>query len=378
MKKESCFNTKRWFKGDQVFLFYFFILVIFGLFVLTSASFFVACSRFNDCYFYLKHQLVAGFLPGLFLFSFFSFFDYHRFKKISLPLLLLSVVFLIFLYIPGWGVSHGFSVQWLNLGFLSFQPSELVKLFLIIYFSCWLAKKDKDIKSFSKVFAPLIIFLGIIEILIVKQPDFGAAIIVFILFLALYFIAGGSWLYLISLLFGGFVVSSLLIFFSPYHLARIKTFLYPGLDPAAAGYQINQALLAIGSGGIFGRGLGRSIQKFAYLPEMIGDSIFAILAEDLGFIVTVLIIALYVCLFLRIFKIAKNSPDKFGYLLAFGIGFWFILQVLINIAAMLNIIPLTGITLPFLSYGGTSFCVFSVAFGIVYNISCQASPNKAI
>jgi len=361
--------------GDRVFSFWFIILIGLGLIVLFSVSFFKAGQKFNDYYFYLKHQLISGFLPGLLLFFLFSYLDYHHLKKIALPFLILSVIFLALLFIPGLGIAHGASVQWLNFGFVSFQPSELAKLSLIIYLSFWLARNKKEVKSFSKVFLPLVVILAIFSYLIAKQPDFGAIAIIFTLFLILYFTAGGSLLYSTSLLLVGVIVAIVLISFSPYHLARLTTFFHPSLDPGAAGYQINQSLLAIGSGGLFGRGLGLSVQKFAYLPEILSDSIFAILAEEFGFILTVLVIGLYVYLFYRIFKIASQSYDESGQLLSIGVGCWFIGQALINIGAMLGLVPLTGVTLPFLSYGGTSFCVFSIAFGIVYNISKQESKK---
>ena len=363
-------------KGDQIFLFCFFLLIIIGLIVLTSVSFGQACQRFNDCYFYLKHQLLKGFLPGVLLFLFFSILNYHHLKKISLLILFLSIIFLVFLFIPGFGILSGSSVQWLDLKLISFQPSEIIKLSLIIYLAAWLAQKEKvSAQGGSAVggknFLFLLIFLGLIEFLILKQPDYGAATIVFIFSLILFFVAEVPIVHFIILLFGGLFSFFLLIFFSPYHLSRITTFLNSSLETKGAGYQINQALLAIGAGGLFGRGLGQSIQKFFYLPEVISDSIFAIMSEELGFILTVLILGLYLYLFYRIFKVATETPDKFGQLLAIGIGSWFIAQSLINIAGMLNLLPLAGVTLPFISSGGTSFCVFSAAFGIVYNISKQ-------
>jgi len=322
--------------GDRVFLFWFIILIGLGLIVLFSVSFFKAGQKFNDYYFYLKHQLISGFLPGLLLFFLFSCLDYHYLRKVALLFLILSIIFLALLFVPGPGVACGKSVRWFNLGFISFQPSEFAKLSLIIYLSFWLARNKKEIKSFSKVFLPLVVILAVFSYLIVKQPDFGTAAIIFALFLILYFAAGGSLLYSTSLLLVGAMIAIVLIFSSPYHLARLTTFFHPSLDPKATGYQINQALLAIGSGGLFGRGLGLSVQKFAYLPEILSDSIFAILAEEFGFIFTVLVIGLYVYLLYRIFKIANQSPDESGQLLSIGIGCWFIGQALINIGTMLG------------------------------------------
>jgi len=354
-------------KGDHTFLFCFFVLLGIGLIILTSASFAIACQKFNDCYFYLKHQLLVGYLPGLLFFFFFSSFNYQLLRKFALPFLVLSIAFLSILFIPGLGISHGAAVQWINLKFISFQPSEIVKLGLIIYLSAWFAGNEKEV--FKKNFFPFIILFLIIEVLIIRQPDYGTAAIILILSLIIYFVAGAPTPRFIAFLLLGIISFVILTFFSPYHLSRITTFFNPTAKPLEAGYQVNQSLLAIGAGGSFGRVLGHSIQKYFYLPEVIGDSIFAVMAEELGFVLTLLVIGLYVYIFLRIFDIALKSKDKFGKLLSFGIGSWFMVQFLINVSGMLNLLPLTGTTLPFLSYGGTSFCTFAAAFGIVYNVS---------
>ena len=354
-------------KGDSRFFFCFLLFLALGVIVLLSASFAIACERFNDCYFYFKHQLKTAYLPGVFLFLFFSFFDYRFLKKLAFPLLLISIVFLILLFIPQLGRAYTSSVQWLNLGFISFQPSELVKFTLLIYFAALFSKGD--FKKNKSSFLIFLLILGIVEFLIIRQPDYGAAILIFLLSLIILFLADVPLSRFFLFLIIGLVSFSLLVFLSPYHLSRISTFISWEGSSLTTGYHLNQAILAIGAGGLFGRGLGYSVQKYFYLPEVISDSIFAVLAEEFGFIFTLGVLAFYVFVFLRILRISGESKDKFGKLLGLSIGFLFILQFLVNVAGMLNLLPLTGLTLPFLSYGGTSFCIFAAVFGIVYNLS---------
>ena len=345
-------------------------LSILGLIVLTSASYFTGCEKFKDCYFFLKHQLLFGLLPGLAVFLFFFFFNHQHLKKIALPLLIFSLILSVAVFIPGIGLARGEARRWINIAGFVFQPSELLKFSFLIYLAAWLTKNQQTIKSKS-TFISFIILLGIAAGLVVLQPDFGTSVVIIAVGLVVYFLAGAPLTHL-AILSGGIVAAlSLLIKIAPYRLARLTAFLHPEIDPQGISYHINQALLAIGSGGIFGRGLGHSQQKIYYLPEVVSDSIFAVVAEELGFILTVTVVLLYIFLAYRIFKTASSADNKFGFLLASGIGFWFIFQTMVNMAAMLNILPLTGIPLPLISYGGSSLLIFLAAFGIVANISRQ-------
>ncbi len=358
---------------DYIFIVSFVVLIILGLIILSSASYFISCEKFNDCYFYLKHQLLFGLLPGLALFLFFSYFNYQHLKKFALPLLILTILFLLAVFIPGIGFAKSEARRWIKIGGFVFQPSELIKLSFLIYLAAWLAKNRDKIKSVREIFIPFIILLALVSGLIALQPDIGTLMVIVSIALVIYFVAGAAWKHLIVLIGGLISLLVILIKIAPYRLARITTFFNPGIDPQGIGYHINQALLAIGSGGIFGRGLGHSHQKIYYLPEVISDSIFAVMAEEFGFILMVIVVGLYIYLAYRIFRIAGQANGNFGQLLAAGIGFWFIFQAIVNMGAMLNILPLTGIPLPLVGYGGSSLCAYLAAFGILVNISRQTT-----
>ncbi|MFA6146109.1 MAG: putative lipid II flippase FtsW [Patescibacteria group bacterium] len=347
------------------------ILIVLGLFILTSSSYFTACEKFNNCYFYLKHQLLNGLLPGLFIFWLLARFDYHHLKKISLYLLIFSLIILALVLVPGIGFAKEGVSRWIKIGGLNFQPSEFIKLSFLIYLAAWFSNHQDKFKSIKEVFIPFILFLVIISVLIIFQPDIGTLLVIIVSAMIVYFVAGAPWKHLGLIIMGGLISLVALIKIAPYRFDRVMVFLHPEADPQGIGYHINQAILAIGSGGIFGRGLGHSYQKINYLPEVVGDSIFAVMAEELGFIKMLIVVGLYIYLAIRIFRLANLNRDNFGRLLTVGIGSWFIFQSLINMAAMLRLLPLTGIPLPFISYGGTSFCVFMAAFGILVNISKQ-------
>jgi len=364
-------HNNKIYKPDYILMTIIGIIIVFGLTMLSSASAAMAYQKFQDSYHFLKRQIIIGLIPGLILFFLFFNIDYRKWKKISLPLLVFSLLLLIAVFLPFIGFSHGGSRRWISLGGFVFQPSELMKLTLLLYLAALFEKRLENIKNFSYGFLPFLILLGIISLLIILQPDIGTLFIIAITATIIFFAAGGRFLHLAFLGLMSFSTLAVLIKIAPYRMARFTVFLNPEIDPRGIGYHINQALLAIGSGGIFGLGLGNSRQKFLYLPEVSGDSIFAVIAEELGFIFTTGLIILFVILTLRGFKIAKKSPDVFGKLVAVGITSWFVFQAFINIGAMLGLLPLTGLPLPFVSYGGSAMVVSLMAFGILMNISKQ-------
>ncbi len=368
-------KKKEFHQPDYILIISFFILIFIGLLFLSSASYFVACEKFDDCFFHLKHQLLRGLLPGLILFLAFSFFNYQFFKKWSLILFLLTLFLLGMVFLPGIGLAKDQAHRWVDLGIV-FQPSELAKLAFVIYLSAWLSKNKDKIKSFKEVFLPFVVFLIIVSVLIILQPDFGTLMVFLSLAMVIYFMAGGRILYISGLIVVAVPAVLYMLQKTSYSWDRITAFLHPELDPSGIGYHITQAILAISSGGILGRGLGYSSQKVSYLPEVISDSIFAVMAEELGFVAILIVIVLYFYMTYRIFRLAALSDQFFGKLLAVGIGFWFIFQTIINMGAMLGIFPLTGIPLPLIGYGGSSFVVFCVAFGILVNISRQINLKK--
>lgn len=366
IEKETKFNSP-----DHIFIISFALLIIIGLIVLTSASSFTACKKLNDCYFYLKHQVLYGLIPGLLFFIFFYFFKYQHLKKIALPFMVLTIFLLLFVFIPGVGFGAGETKRWISLAGFTFQPAEIAKLSFLIYIAAWLSKNKEQVASFKRVFVPFVVLLGIVSFLIILQPDIGTAVVLIASAIVVYFVAGAKWRHIGALGAGLLAALAFLIKIAPYRLNRIVAFLNPEIDPLGIGYHVNQALLAITSGGIFGRGLGRSHQKIQYLPEVISDSIFAVMAEELGFILMVLVVGLYFYLAFSIFRLSYRTDDLFGKLLATGIGFWFIFQTIINMGAMLRILPLTGIPLPFIGYGASNLVIFLAAFGIIVNIFRQ-------
>jgi len=294
--------------------------------------------------------------------------DYRKLKKFAPLFLFLSFLMLILVFIPGIGMSFGGAQRWIKIG-LSFQPSEFVKLGVIIYLAAWLSKDKESVQSFTKSFIPFVAVVCAVSILLLKQPDTGTMGIIAIIAITMFFTAGGRFSQILLFVTGLAGALWGLIKLAPYRMNRFLVFLNPSMDPKGIGYHINQALIAIGSGGIFGMGFGHSRQKFNYLPEPIGDSIFAIIAEELGLIGGAIVLTLFGIFAWRGFKIAKHAPDKFGMLLAVGITSWIIFQAVINIAAITSLMPLTGITLPFISYGSSSLVMSLGGVGILINIS---------
>lgn len=347
------------------------LILLVGLAALYSASAVVGSKNFEDQYFFLKHQLLYGLLPGLFLFLILSHLDYHILRRLAVAVLIAAVILLVLVFVPGIGVARGEARRWISVLGLTFQPSELSKLAFLIYLSAWLSNRGKKIKNWSSSFFPFVALLAIISVLIALQLDLGTLAVIFAMVISVYFLAGGRIVHLITLVGGVLSLIFIMIKFVPYRLARLTAFLHPGTDPLGIGYHIQQALIAVGSGGLFGLGLGHSRQKFFYLPEAYSDSIFAVMAEEFGFFLTAAIIILFFYFAYRGFKIVQKAPDLFGQLLSAGILSLFIFQTIINIGALIHLFPLTGIPLPLVSYGGSAMTVFLAALGILVNISKQ-------
>ncbi|MDP2586510.1 MAG: putative lipid II flippase FtsW [Candidatus Komeilibacteria bacterium] len=349
------------------------MIIVFGLMMLSSASSVEAYQKFGDSYYFFKHQLTNGFLPGLVAFFIAAQFDYRNYRKLAFWAMLGSVGLLLLVLIPGIGFSYGKEAQsWINLGLFSFQPTEVVKLAFLIYLAAWLEKKGEHaVKDFQYGFLPFIFSLGLIVMLVMAQPDLGTLLIIVAISLIVYFVAGGAGKHIAMVILGGLLLVFIAVQIAPYRMGRLTAFFNPGIDQQGIGYHINQAKIAVGSGGILGLGIGKSRQKFNYLPEVYGDSIFAIIAEEMGFIFCIILLLLYLTVGIRGFKISRASPDDFGKFLSLGIASWICVQAFINISTMIGLFPLTGIPLPFISYGGTSLVVLFFAAGILVNISKQ-------
>ncbi len=349
---------------DTILLVTVIFLTLFGLFMVYDASSFIAFRDFNDKYHYIKDQFMWTTI-GVVLLIALSFFDYHRFYNLSLPLLISAMIFLILVFVPGIGIHALGASRWVNFGFFSFQPAEFVKLSLAIYLAAWFSGKEK-----GRFFAFLLL-VGLVFTLIMLQPDMGTASIVLFEGMVIYFLSGGNIVSFIALIPVLIVGAFAFVSIAPYRVARFTSFLKTNESLDNTSYHVKQILIALGMGGIFGVGIGNSLQKYAYLPENVTDSIFAIIAEELGFIGAASLILLFAIVVWRGFKIAVKAKDAFGRVLAGGIISFLGLQIVVNMAAMVVLVPLTGIPLPFISYGGSALIVDLSAVGILLNISRQ-------
>lgn len=352
---------------DRIIFFLAIGLTLFGILMVYNASVAVAFRNFDDKYFFARQQALWGTI-GLVALFFASKFPYQKLRKIITPLMFLTLLSLILVLIPGVGTQALGARRWLVLAGLNFQPAELAKLVAIIFIAAYLTKKGRKVNLWL-----LMMFLvGLILI----EPDLGTAVILAGTSLSLYFVSGGSLITLFITGILGLVAGIGLILFSPYRRERLLTFLDLSRDPLGASYHVRQVLLALGSGGLFGLGIGASRQKYEYLPEAMTDSIFAIIGEELGFIGATLLIVAFLTLIFRGIEVARKAPDDFGQLLAAGITAWIAIQTLINLAAMVAIVPLTGVPLPFLSYGGSSLIITLTGVGILLNISKYQLAKK--
>ncbi|MGI5826980.1 MAG: FtsW/RodA/SpoVE family cell cycle protein [Patescibacteria group bacterium] len=349
------------------------LILFIGLAMLFTASAVVSFNKFGNQYHYLLRQLPPLAL-GLLAFFVAQKVNFRFWKKYAFAFLLISIGLLLLVFIPGLQSDYGTSRSWINLFGFSFQPSELVKVTFLIYLATWLEARQKDLSSFGAGTFPFYVILAVISLLMMLQPDFGSLVIIIIMALGVFFVGGGKLKHLILTALLGIIV----LFSSPlfrgdggysYQDNRFRCFQDPSFDTQGVCFHINQSLIAVGSGGIFGRGLGQSRQKFMYLPEVWGDSIFPIIAEEIGFILTTLFIILLFYLFYRIFLVARFAPDRYGRNLATGVGLWLSIQTFFNIGGQLNLIPMTGVPLPFVSAGGSSILSSLIAVGLVVNIS---------
>jgi cell division protein FtsW len=321
-----------------------------------------------------RHVLVG--LTGMALAS---LTPYRLWERYARTLFIISLLLLIALYIPGLSNSYGTARSWLHIGPVSFQPSEFFKITVVFYLAVWLQKREALISTFKEGFVPFVVLLCISTFLVALQPDLGSFLIFSSIGIVMFFIAGGN---IVHLFLGGAAAGLLglpIILNEEYVRNRFLAFLSPN-DPSIAegiGFQIKQALIAIGSGGIFGVGYGKSIQKFGYLPEVQSDTIFAAMGEELGFLRLLIVLGLYALFIYRGYTIARNAPDRFGFMVATGLTTWIATQTILNIAVNLALFPLTGLTLPFISYGGSSLISTLFAVGVLLNISMASTQMEA-
>ncbi|MBR3119387.1 stage V sporulation protein E [Oceanobacillus profundus] len=355
-------------RPDLPLLFIIVILLVVGIVMVYSSSYVWSDYKFNDSFYYLKRQLLfAG--AGVVAMFFFMVIPYYTWKKYANLILLFCFILLLLVLIPGVGLVRGGAQSWIGVGAFSIQPSEFMKLGLIIFLAAILSANQKYITSFKKGFLPCILLVFTAFGLIMLQPDLGTGMVLVLTCMIMIFAAGARLTHFFGLAAIGMLGFVGLIASAPYRISRITAFLNPWEDPLGDGFQIIQSLYAIGPGGLMGLGLGNSLQKYFYLPEPQTDFIFAILGEELGFIGGTVIIVLFFLLLWRGIKISLEAPDLFGRFLALGIAGMLAVQAMINISVVIGLIPVTGITLPFLSYGGSSLTLTLCSVGVLLNIS---------
>ncbi len=358
-----------WAKFDKMFLFISVILIIVGFFIFSSASLALLAKENSNYSSIAFSQTVFGLFMGMLMMIIISRLDYKLWKKLAFYLLLVAIILNILVLVPSIGFEHGGARRWLMFAGVSFQTSEILKLAFIIYFAAWTSSVKDKIKTLRSGLIPLLVLLSISGGLLLKQPDTGSFIPIICSGMAMFIVAGGRWRHVLSIILIGLIGLVFLAYTRPYVMDRITTFFNPQTDALGASYQIQQSLIAIGSGGLFGRGFGQSVQKFTYLPEPVGDSIFAVAAEEFGFVGSLLLLFLFALFTLRGLKIASRADSSFARLTVVGIVIMIVSQAFVNIGAMLGVVPLSGVTLPFVSHGGSSLLITLLEVGIILSIS---------
>jgi len=351
---------------DHIILWISIILIIIGVIVLADVSAPLSQIRFGTPTHFLLHQLIFGLIPALILFLIFYKIPIRIIKKHSYlffyPVLLANIA----LFLPPFGEKLKGATRWLNIGPFTFQPSEFLKVALIIYLAYLFSKRNfREMKNFTY----FVLLSGITVSILYFQSDLSTLLIISVILLAMYFLSNASLSRLFLIILIAIILLFVMIRFEPYRFNRFLVFLNPQIDPMGIGYQSKQALITVGSGGIFGQGLGMGKQKFGFLPESMSDSVFAVLSEEMGFIGSTILLLLFFTLFWRGFLVFLHSRDKFIKLLSYGISIWIIFQSFLNIGSIIGIFPLAGVPLPFISYGGSHLAAEFIGLGLLLNCS---------
>jgi cell division protein FtsW len=360
---------------DPVLTIAFISLLTIGLIMVASSSISVADRNFSNPFYYLQRQLVfvaMGLIAALTVFK----IRLAQWEKSSMALLIFALFLLVLVLVPGVGKTVNGSTRWLPLGVINLQVSELVKLFLVVYVSGYLVRHGDAVRSSLSGFLKPMVTVGFVGLLLLMEPDFGATVVIMGTVLGMTFLAGARFFQFISFVFIFVCAALLLVVTSPYRMQRITSFANPWADPFDSGFQLTQSLIAVGTGGWFGTGLGGSVQKLFYLPESHTDFLFAVLSEELGFVGVFIVVMLYGILFFRSFKIASQAEDAGNYFaayMAYGIGIWLSMQAIINMGVNIGLLPTKGLTLPLMSYGGSSLIVCCMAVGLLMRIHYETN-----
>ena len=342
------------------------ILTITGFVVVYSASFVIGLVEFGNPRYFLIRQVVWAAGGAVLLWGAASF-DYRRLRALAVPIMAGTILMLIAVLVIG--VQGGGARRWIGVGELTIQPAEFAKLAVIIYLAAWLSSKGEDVRSFERGLLPFVIIIGGVSVLILLQPNLGTTLIILLITVTMFYVAGASIAQMMALAVTGFAALAFLATAAGYRADRLQAYFNAESDPQGNGFQTLQSLIAMGNGGIDGLGLGASRAKFFYIPESHTDGVFAIVGEELGLIATITILFLYMLLMFRGFQVARRARDDFGQLIATGITTWITVQALLNMGGITRTIPLTGVPLPFLSFGSNALAAVLLAMGVLISIS---------
>ncbi len=358
------------FAGDRVFLILVIALSLVGLAIFSSATLGLLARESGSISRDIFIQVILGFGVGFIILFLVRAIPLTYIKKFSPHIYIATLIItLLPVFIPSIALHAGGATRWINLHFITFQPAEFLKIGFVLALAWWLAPRARQLKNFKKGLLPFAIFLAIPASILLHQPNTSTTILLIVTGVVMYFVAGGSWRDFGIIALGIIVAFGVIVLMRPYVLQRVITFVNPSANSLSSGYQIQQSLIAIGSGGIAGRGFGQGVEKFNYLPEPNGDSVFAVFAEETGFVGVLILLSLFIALTARGIVIAGKSVSLFGGLVAIGFSFLIIFQAFINIFAMLGIIPLTGLPLPFISHGGTALMATLAMCGLILNVA---------
>jgi cell division protein FtsW len=362
--------------GDRLFSIIVLILVIGGLAMFASASLGLLARAGESPWRVGIDQVVLGLIPGFIALIFLRFCPPAWITKSILPFYVFAILFTLVVFIPHLGYHTNGASRWIQIGSVTIQPAEFLKLAVVLMLAAYLSKAKDKIKNLKDGLGMFALIVGVPSVILIAQPNTSTTMIIVATCAALYFLAGAPWRDFAIILVTAIVALALLVAIRPYLLGRILTFVDPARAPLSSGYQIQQSLIAIGSGKIVGRGYGQSVQKFNYLPEPNGDSIFAVYGEEFGFIGTVFLVLLYMAFLTRGLMIAAEASNTFGSLAVTGLILLVTLSAFLNIGAMLGVLPLTGLPLPFVSQGGTALLAALASIGIILNIAAHRGGSK--
>jgi len=363
--------------GDRIFAIIVLILVVGGIALFASASLGLLARVNGSPWRLMVSQIALGLIPGLFFLAVFRFMPPKRLESIIAPLYVLSIILTLLVFVPHVGVSINGARRWIDLHFTTFQPGELLKISVVLMLASYLAHAKQRIRNIRSGLIPFALIVGIPCALLLMMPNTSTMLIIGVSCAAMYFLAGAPWRDFVIMIVGSIIVLGAAVAVRPYLRSRVETFIHPKNNAQTSGYHIQQSLIAIGSGKLSGRGYGQSVQKFNYLPEAESDSVFAVYGEEFGFIGTVLLVLLFVAFAMRGLIIAGEAASLFGSLAVTGLTLLITFSAFLNIGALLGILPLTGLPLPFISHGGTALMAALTSVGIILNVAANRTKRKA-